>query len=432
MQEVRSRATTYRHLVFLLLCMWIGIVLFVALRHISGLLTEHHYTGTPLWVIHFVTLYCWLPWFAIAPFVALIARRFPIRPDRWLGPLAVNAWVLLGISIAHGLVVRYCYHYLGYMDSEMATYQPWQHAGHVLFGDNLLLLDTLTYAVLAASLNVGNFYRLARHHELDALQLRETLAEQQLQTLRMQINPHFLFNSLNAVAVLVQKNEPVKAVEMINRIASFFRRTLEGTGEQWVPLARELEIAAEYLAIARVRYGERLNVTEECDQSMKSVPVPAMLLQPLLENAVTHGIAEKAGACGLALRCKPSHDRCEHQTNPHAHRERKRRLRRGAGGRHSPEGRTQLQGCPVRRARFADVTAGSSPIRRAPVPADRRLRTTRRKAQRPFRQCSSVRPSVAQERNDVRCVSVEDPSSARRLPVRLRRDRSHHGGARRQ
>ncbi len=83
---------------------------------------------------------------------------------------------------------------------------------------------------------------------------------------------------------------------MINRMASFFRHTLEGTGEQWVPLERELEIAAEYLAIARVRYGERLNVMEECDQAMRTVPVPAMLLQPLLENAVTHGIAEKTGA----------------------------------------------------------------------------------------------------------------------------------------
>lgn len=309
MQGTRSPAATYRHLLFLVLCVWLGIVVFVALRHLSGLLTEHHYEGRPLQIVSFVTLYCWVPWLVIAPIVALVSRRFPIRPDRWHGPLAANIFALLLLAFAHGLAAAYFFHYFDFMDAEMATYAPWQHSGHILFGDNLLLFDTITYAVLAASLNIGNFHQIARRHELDALHLRETLAEQQLQTLRMQINPHFLFNSLNAVTVLIQKNEPARAVEMISRMASFFRRTLEGSGDQWVPLEQELEMAAEYLAIARVRYGDRLNVVEECDQAMKSVPVPSMLLQPLLENAVTHGIAEKPGSCGLALRCRPERDR---------------------------------------------------------------------------------------------------------------------------
>ncbi len=307
--QAPSLATSLKHLAFLLLCVWIGMVMFIGLQHLSGLLTEHHYTGYPWGLIQFATLYLWLPWFAIAPLVALIARRFPIRPDRWLVPLAANATALLIISLVHGVIAGYVYHYFGYMDAEMASYEPWQHAGHILFGNNMLLFETLAYAVLAASMNVENFHQLAKQHEQAALALRETLAELQLQTLRMQINPHFLFNSLNAVAVLVQKNEPARAVEMIQRIASFFRRTLEGTGEQWVPLRRELDMAAEYLAIARVRYGERLSVIEECDHTLTDVPVPAMLLQPLLENAVTHGIAEKTGACGLALRCTPSNDR---------------------------------------------------------------------------------------------------------------------------
>jgi two-component system, LytTR family, sensor kinase len=191
----------------------------------------------------------------------------------------------------------------------MSTYEPWQHSGHFLFGDNMFLFEVITYSVLAANLNMGNFHQLMRQQEIDAARLRETLTELKLQTLRMQINPHFLFNSLNAVTVLVQKSDSARAVEAINRIASFFRRTLEGTNDQWVPLERELEMATEYLAISKVRYGERLNVIEACAPDVKRVPVPAMLLQPLVENAVIHGIAEKRGNCELAVRCRREADR---------------------------------------------------------------------------------------------------------------------------
>jgi two-component system LytT family sensor kinase len=304
-----SRAATFRHLAFLLTCVWLGTVLFVALRQVFGMLTQRGFSPDPLQQIRYVTTYFWVPWFATAPLTAALAKRLPIRPERWLWPLSANVLAFLAISVVHGLGVGYFYYYFGDMSAAMATYQPWQHSGHFLFGDNMFLFDTITYAVLAANLNMGNFHQIVRRQELDAIRLRETLTELRLQTLRMQINPHFLFNSLNAVAVLVRKNEPERAVETINRIASFFRRTLEGTGEQWVPLERELEMAAEYLAIAKVRYGDRLEVIEDCEHAMKSVPVPAMLLQPLIENAVTHGIAEKPGACGLAVRCRRSHDR---------------------------------------------------------------------------------------------------------------------------
>jgi sensor histidine kinase YesM len=211
----------------------------------------------------------------------------------------------------HALCIAYAYHYFGDVSAAMSTYAPWQHSGHFLFGDNMFLFEVIAYSVLAANLNMGNFHQMLRQQELDAIRLRETLTELRLQTLRMQINPHFLFNSLNAVTVLVQKNDRGRAVEAINRIASFFRRTLDGTSDQWVPLERELEMAAEYLAIAKVRFGDRLDVVEECEPDIRPVQIPAMLLQPLIENAVIHGIAEKRGKCSLALRCRKALDRVE-------------------------------------------------------------------------------------------------------------------------
>jgi LytS/YehU family sensor histidine kinase len=122
----------------------------------------------------------------------------------------------------------------------------------------------------------------------------------------MQINPHFLFNSLNAVCVLVNKNERASAVEMITKISSFFRRTLEGTDEQWVTLESELGMVTEYLAIAQFRFGERLRIRQACEAAARVLKVPSMLLQPLVENAVVHGIAERPGACELEVRCSCS------------------------------------------------------------------------------------------------------------------------------
>jgi signal transduction histidine kinase len=309
MKPASSRTVTAWHLAFLLLCIWLGVVLFVLLRQVSGLLTERDFNPSPWQPIRFITVYFWLPWFLLAPVVAWVAKRVPIRPERWLWPICANILTFLAISAVHALGIAYGYYYFGDVNAAMSTYEPWQHSGHFLFGDNLFLFEVIVYSVLASNLNMGNFHQMMRQQEIDAARLRETLAELKLQTLRMQINPHFLFNALNAVTVLVQKNETDRAVEAINRIASFFRRTLEGTADQWVPLERELAMATEYLAISKVRYGERLHVVEECAPEVKRVPVPTMLLQPLIENAVVHGIAEKRGHCALAVRCRQAADR---------------------------------------------------------------------------------------------------------------------------
>ena len=304
-----SFSQTLRHLVLVLFSIWLGAMLFVALRHVSGVLTERGFDSNPFDVVRYITLYFWLPWFVAAPFVALLARRLPIRPDHWVLPLAANVGLWLTLSLLQGLAAAYFYHYLGNLTPAMATYEPWQHTGHFLFGDDMFLLNTIAYAVLAADLNIGKFHRIVRQKDLDALRLGESLAELRLQTLRMQINPHFLFNSLNAVCVLINKNEPKSAIEMIKQMSSFFRRTLEGIGEQWVTLERELEAVAEYLAIAKFRFGDRLVIRQECDTGARALRVPSMLLQPLVENAVVHGIAEKPGACELVVRCERIGDR---------------------------------------------------------------------------------------------------------------------------
>jgi hypothetical protein len=300
---------TARHLVRVLFGLWLGAMLYIALRYLSGVLTEHDFRFDFLASARYITLYFWMPWIVTAPLVVALARRLPVRPDDWIWPLCANVLVCIAIALAHGVAASYYYHFFGAMTADMATYEAWQHTGHFLFGDDMFLLDAIAYAVLAADLNIGKYHEIVRQKDLDAARLGANLAELRLQTLRMQINPHFLFNSLNAVCVLVKKDERETAVEMINKMSSFFRRTLEGGGEQWVTLDAELGMVAEYLAIAKFRFGERFRIRHECEPAARSVKIPSMLLQPLVENAVVHGVAEHPGVCELEVRCALRGDR---------------------------------------------------------------------------------------------------------------------------
>lgn len=299
-----SPTKTARHLAEVLFALWVGAMVYLVLRYISGSLTEHDFSVDLLQSARVMTVYFWAPWIAAAPAVVMLARRLPIRPDDWLLPLGANVLLCLAIAFLHGVLASYYYYFFGVMTPDMATYEPWQHTGHFLFGDDMLLLDTIAYAVLAADLNIGKYHEILRQKELDAARLGENLAQLRLQTLRMQINPHFLFNSLNAVCVLVKKNERDSAVEMIGKMSAFFRRTLDGDdGSQWVSLDSELGMVADYLAIAKFRFGERLKIRQECERGARAVKIPSMLLQPLVENAVVHGVAEHPGACELTVRC---------------------------------------------------------------------------------------------------------------------------------
>jgi LytS/YehU family sensor histidine kinase len=173
----------------------------------------------------------------------------------------------------------------------------------------MLLFDMVVYASLAATLNIRNFFEIVRQQEIDASKLSQRLAELQLQTLRMQIDPHFLFNAMNAVSVLIKKGDNERAAETLGRLSSFFRQTLESSDRHWVTLDEELELVRQYIAIVQVRFGDRLTVNERCDEGIRATPVPAMLLQPLIENAVMHGFGDKVGPCSLTLACRADDDR---------------------------------------------------------------------------------------------------------------------------
>jgi len=152
------------------------------------------------------------------------------------------------------------------------------------------------------------FYFGTKHHqksEEQRLQLMasESLArEAQLQALRYQLQPHFLFNTLNAISTLVLDNQPRAATQMIARLADLLRSTLDSPDIHQVPLADEITVTEEYLAIEKVRFGVRLSVSFEVDPETKDAQVPRFLLQPLVENAIRHGIARRPQGGQVSIR----------------------------------------------------------------------------------------------------------------------------------
>ena len=172
---------------------------------------------------------------------------------------------------------------------------------------------TVYFAVLAAGIARDIFARYrARHDETvrltaQAAQLQAQLAEARLAVLSAQLNPHFLFNTLHAVSSLVER-DPRGVRRMIARLSELLRVTLEGTSEQEIPLSRELELLRLYLDIMQVRFQGHLDVTVQVDDDVMDALVPNFVLQPLVENAVMHGVAKVEDSGRIELRAKRSGD----------------------------------------------------------------------------------------------------------------------------
>jgi two-component system, LytTR family, sensor kinase len=151
----------------------------------------------------------------------------------------------------------------------------------------------LIYWSLVFIFHAMSYYRNFQDEKKHAAELHTQLIESQLQTLKMQLQPHFLFNTLNAISVLVKK-EPALAQKMITRLSDLLRMTLERGLTNEVSLERELEFLNAYLSIEKVRFGKRLKVNIHVDESILGALVPTFLLQPLVENSILHGIVTRS------------------------------------------------------------------------------------------------------------------------------------------
>jgi two-component sensor histidine kinase len=198
-------------------------------------------------------------------------------------------------------------------------------------GAKLLLLavagGVATYATHWQEELAVSFERAALERE----QLEARLARSQLQSLKLQLHPHFLFNTLNTITALIHTN-PDAAERMISELSELLRISLNAASEQEVPLARELEVLGHYLEIQRIRFQDRLTVDFRIDEEARPALVPALVLQPLVENAIRHGIAPRASPGRIEVIAERNYEMLELTVNDNGVGEDPRRAHRDGVG----------------------------------------------------------------------------------------------------
>ncbi len=244
-------------------------------------------------------------WGLLGLFLLWLANHHPIESFAW------SQWRTWSLHLLASVVVAGVGLFLAYVISLLIQSDEWKKPMtmamvwkglprfyRAYFHTNLLFM----WAVVAAFHGL-RIYRKYKTREVVTAQLEARFAEAQNQALRMQLQPHFLFNTLNSISALVHSN-PDGADEMISRLGDFLRKTLDEPHGQLVTLRRELAFIQDYLAIEQIRFQERLRVEVQIPAELMEMRLPSFILQPLVENALKHGLADRPQGGTLFLRAR--------------------------------------------------------------------------------------------------------------------------------
>jgi hypothetical protein len=284
----RSRLVTWLRALAIIGAVWTAVALFSALsayfRSLSGeraLSPDWFWDALPMIPV----------WTALTPPVLAVSRRFPFERRTWHLAVLGHGFGLAAVLAADGLVNMVLSPNIG---TREATY--WQQVWRYSF------IDGFFYAGIVAVEHAARYYRWYLERRVETLELEAQLSRAQLQALQMQIRPHFLFNTLNTALTLVRL-DPGKAEGVLEDLAELFRVAITESTES-VSLGEEVDLAQRYLDIEQIRFGSRLHVTWELDAQAASARVPPLLLQPLVENAVRHGVEPSPEGGVIRVRTK--------------------------------------------------------------------------------------------------------------------------------
>lgn len=236
----------------------------------------------------------WYVWAALTPVVLFFCRRVRITSDNWL--FAVPVHLAIGIAISFlQLAIQVQLNFLvnpGYkMGYWRVLYFFATFKGHI---------NLLTYWVIVALNHSFYYYEQSRERELAWSQMETDLANAQLQVLNMQLHPHFLFNTLHSISTLIS-DDPQSARQMVLKLSELLRASLNKIDQPAVRLQQELELLECYISIEQTRFKDRLAIEKEIDCTALACEVPTMILQPLVENAVRHGIGKHRQADRISI-----------------------------------------------------------------------------------------------------------------------------------
>jgi signal transduction histidine kinase len=290
---------------------WVGFWTLLGLAFATQLyLSERRLSEHALrwWEAVRTSLPDWYVWGVFALVIARLTQRLPITRVSWGFDFAFHVAASLLVALGH-----------------LAIAVPLQWALRAMVGqpyplmtkfvDNFAgsyLWNVVVYWGILAGAHAREYHKDREAHRLRAARLEAKLAQAKLQALTLELRPHFLFNALNTLAELIHE-DPDAAERMVQRLGELLRRTLETDGAREVPLERELALAEGYLSVEAVRFQDRLVVDYDVAADTRAGSVPAMILLPLIENAVRHGLARRAdgGRGRVGIRARRAADRLE-------------------------------------------------------------------------------------------------------------------------
>ena len=232
----------------------------------------------------------WLWWGAIASALWRLGRRVPLVSSFSAKTISLHLLLASFLGIAHLLLLGS----LGFTDQAWRLSTGNTSALSVwtsMLNINRFGMEILLYGFVFGIAGIVQFQIRAQRDAMKALELQKQLSSAQLRALQMQLEPHFLFNTLNAVTTLVELGRQKEAAEMLSHLNVILKSTLKRTTPEKVPLSQELEFMENYLAIEQIRFADRLRIEIKIDPTALDGLVPCFLLQPIVENAIRHGIA---------------------------------------------------------------------------------------------------------------------------------------------
>jgi sensor histidine kinase YesM len=260
----------------------------------------------------------YLLWLGLTPFILYSAQRFSIRP--MAGPCVWPKTIAIHVFIASALVLL-----VSVISFELVRPLHALETGRWMSHKTIWLwffysysCYVVTYLLVVVGYNIISYtahYQALKEqnlkYELNNEQLKTQLTSAQLQSLKMQLNPHFLFNTHHAIVSLMLQNENRKAIDMVTALSDMLRGVLAHQDKNFLTLRDELTLTQQYLSIQQIRFQDRLQIEYDIDPATEHCPVPQLLLQPLVENAVTHGVSSMTSGAFIRISTSKQGDKIQ-------------------------------------------------------------------------------------------------------------------------
>ena len=251
----------------------------------------------------------WLAWVVLAPVALWLRRRWPLERGSLKRALTVHMVAVILLCAVHTVMVLLTNWLIMQTAQLIAEQQLTALLTYWWVRD--LPFCALFYGLVLGIGSALDYYRQFRERQLRASQLEAQLAQAELQMLKMQLHPHFLFNTLNGITGLVRDNDNAAAVQMLVGLSDLLRQTLDNAGKQEVRLGEELEWLELYFKLQQIRFSDRLQVSINAEPETLDALVPNLITQPLVENAIRHGLAPRAQPGSVSLSARRDNTRLQ-------------------------------------------------------------------------------------------------------------------------